>query len=175
MVGEMDFKALREDKGFTREELAALAGVSEVNVEMWEAGMSLPRADIVLYLCSMFDLCVEKILHSLPKWVKEHGDEWVCEQSCGNCPNKGTIESIREQKEKSPREGQGVNARSAIAVLRSIRMTYNNLNGDAGDAVKMYMTLDGGRISEVVARAARVMEIDEIIAYLSSLDQSDGA
>ena len=170
MGEEMDFKALREDKGFTREQIADAIGASPIIVGMWENGESVPNTDMVITLCGLLDVCVENLMHSFPWWEKEHGTEWECHKNCSDCPNAWSLECIKKKKEKKPSgEGQAFNAKSAANVLSSIRCWVRNLNFDAGAFVRGWVTLDGKKVSEVIERADYTVELDEIIAYLESL------
>ena len=168
---KMDFKALREAKGFTQDQIAEAVGVSEGTVELWEDGMRLPRAEDVLRLCSLFDLCVEKILHSLPKWVEKHGEEWVCMQNCSNCPNKGTIERINEQKEKSPGEGLDFDVESVITVLGHIKECLENPEKRVDDFVYDWCKQNPDKPeAEKIVREVYSRDIGYAISLLAQLN-----
>ena len=166
----MDFKTLRESKGFTQEQIADAIGASPIIVGMWENGEGVPNTDRVILLCGLLDVCVEKLMHSFPWWEKAHGTEYGCSKNCEDCSNALSLMYTSEAKEKSlSGRRKAFNKGSAITTLRSIRDSVKNLNFEAGYFVCGWLNLKGEKVSEVEKRAMYGADLDKIIAYLEGL------
>lgn len=164
---KMDFKALREAKGFTRDQIAEAVGVSEIAVGMWENGEGVPNTDRVITLCGLLDVCVEKLMHSFPWWEKEHGKEYSCSENCAECPNVSMLGFRIKAKEKSSSgEEQTIDVKNTIIELESLRAQVKNLNYVAGELFCGWLALEGGRVSDILVRAEYAAVLDKVIAYL---------
>lgn len=56
-------KRIREEKGYTRKELASLINASYQTVSNWEAGRKLPSIDKMVLLSSLYNVHMENLLH----------------------------------------------------------------------------------------------------------------
>ena len=58
----MAIKQIRESKNMTQEELAKDLQVSRSTVAMWETGQSMPRADVLVRMCTLFKCSADELL-----------------------------------------------------------------------------------------------------------------
>lgn len=54
-------KAARVNKGFTQKIVADLLGVAKETVGNWESGKTMPKADQVVALCDLYEVCYDNI------------------------------------------------------------------------------------------------------------------
>ena len=59
----MRFKEYRESVGLTQEEAAKALGVARSTVAMWECGASLPTADKLKAIASLYECTIEDLLN----------------------------------------------------------------------------------------------------------------
>ncbi len=59
-----NLKALRKTKGFTQEEIAIRLNVVRQTISKWEKGLSVPDADILIKIATLFDVSVSELLGS---------------------------------------------------------------------------------------------------------------
>lgn len=68
-------KELRQEKGMTQEELAAMLGVSNRTVSRWENGVNMPDFDLMRELGSCFGVGIEELLDGVRRESVTPGTE----------------------------------------------------------------------------------------------------
>ncbi len=65
----MSIKTIREEKGFSQEDVARALHVSLLTYGRWERGNSLPRAEFILPLANLLGCKPDELLMSITKRV----------------------------------------------------------------------------------------------------------
>lgn len=60
----MNIKKFREKKGITQQELAAVLGVGQSTVAMWESNKSLPRVDTLKAIAKALGCTIDELLET---------------------------------------------------------------------------------------------------------------
>ena len=60
----MNIKKFREKKGITQQELAAVLGVVQSTVAMWESNKSLPRVDTLKAIAKALGCTIDELLET---------------------------------------------------------------------------------------------------------------
>lgn len=58
---EMTLKALRINKGYSREKVADAVGVSAITIKNWELGKTFPTQPFIEKLCELYGVCYDNI------------------------------------------------------------------------------------------------------------------
>lgn len=65
----VSIKTIREEKGFSQEDVARALNVSLLTYGRWERGNSLPRAEFILPLANLLGCKPDELLMSITKGV----------------------------------------------------------------------------------------------------------